>query len=314
MTSDGQRIEVGANIASADEVPSALEQGAEGIGLFRTEMLFLDRDAAPSEDEQYESYCRAARTAGGLPVIIRLLDVGGDKPAPYLNLPDESNPFLGQRGVRVYAARPELIRTQLRAIHRVLAIGQVEGSVYMGLGEALMEEMAYRGDRFGVHKIPSLLEYKSPTTKEMPEVVTYLVEDPDPQGPFGAKEVGQGPLLPIMPAVANAVFDALGVRVDQVPITPDLVMKALASKDRRAGPRSSPATTGSHAARGERPTPSTAATTTRSGARRSTIPCGSSRRCASRGSRRGCRGSRSCVGAPRSARSSTASTCRRSRR
>jgi CO/xanthine dehydrogenase Mo-binding subunit len=127
-----------------------------------------------------------------------------------------------------------------RAIHRVLTIGQVEGSVYMGLGEALMEEMAYREDRFGVHKIPSLLEYKSPTTKEMPEVVTYLVEDPDPAGPFGAKEVGQGPLLPIMPAVANAVFDALGVRVDQVPITPELVRRALEAKDRRAGPRSFP--------------------------------------------------------------------------
>jgi hypothetical protein len=110
----------------------------------------------------------------------------------------------------------------------------------MGLGEALMEEMSYRDNRFGVHKIPSLLEYKSPTTKEMPEVVTYLVEDPDPNGPFGAKEVGQGPLLPIMPAVANAVYDALRVRIDEVPITPDKVLRALEAKDRRFGPRSFP--------------------------------------------------------------------------
>jgi xanthine dehydrogenase molybdopterin-binding subunit B len=122
----------------------------------------------------------------------------------------------------------------------MLVIGQVEGSVYMGLGEALMEEMAYRPNRFGVHKIPSLLEYKSPTTHEMPEVVTYLVKDADPNGPFGAKEVGQGPLLPMMPAVANAVFDALGVRVDEIPITPDKVLKALEAKDRRYGPTSYP--------------------------------------------------------------------------
>ncbi len=127
-----------------------------------------------------------------------------------------------------------------QCINEMLVIGQVEGSVYMGLGEAVMEEMAYRGNRFGVHKIPSLLEYKSPTTKEMPPVETYIIEDPDPNGPFGAKEVGQGPLLPIMPAVANAIFDAVGVRVDEVPITPDKVLKALGAKDKRCGPRSFP--------------------------------------------------------------------------
>jgi CO/xanthine dehydrogenase Mo-binding subunit len=125
-------------------------------------------------------------------------------------------------------------------IHRAMTIGQVEGSVYMALGEALMEEMAYRENRFGVHKIPSMLEYKSPTTKEMPPVETILVEDPDPNGPFGAKEVGQGPLLPVIPAVANALYDALRVRVDEVPITPEKVLRALAAKDRRFGPTSFP--------------------------------------------------------------------------
>jgi CO/xanthine dehydrogenase Mo-binding subunit len=114
-----------------------------------------------------------------------------------------------------------------RSLNPALVVGQVEGSVYMGLGEAMMEAMSYRGNRFGVHKIPSMLEYKTPTSMEMPEVVTYLIEDPDPNGPFGAKEAGQGPLLPIMPAVANAVFDAVGVRVDEVPVTPEKVFDAM---------------------------------------------------------------------------------------
>jgi 4-hydroxybenzoyl-CoA reductase alpha subunit len=129
-----------------------------------------------------------------------------------------------------------------KCINPVLVVGQVEGSVYMGLGEAMMEEMAYRSGVNGnvVHKFPSLLEYKSPTTKEMSEVVTFLVEDPDPNGPFGAKEVGQGPLLPIPPAVANALFDAVGVRVDEIPATPEKVHAALklaaAGKPARVGP------------------------------------------------------------------------------
>ncbi|HEX3253792.1 MAG TPA: molybdopterin cofactor-binding domain-containing protein [Pyrinomonadaceae bacterium] len=119
-----------------------------------------------------------------------------------------------------------------RSINPMLVIGQVEGSVYMGLGEILMEEMAYRANRNVVHKFPSLLEYKSPTTMEMCDVKTYLIEDPDPNGPYGAKEVGQGPLLPVPPAVANAVYNAVGVRIDEVPITPEKVMRALKDKSR----------------------------------------------------------------------------------
>ena len=103
-----------------------------------------------------------------------------------------------------------------------------------------MEEMAYRGTRNVVHKIPSMLEYKSPTTLEMCDVTTYLVANPDDNGPYGAKEVGQGPLLPMMPAVANAVFDAVGVRVDEVPITPEKVLKALKLKARGSDPRHGP--------------------------------------------------------------------------
>ncbi len=127
-----------------------------------------------------------------------------------------------------------------RSINAATVMGQIEGSVYMGLGEALMEEMAYRGNRNVVHKIPSLLEYKSPTTLEMCDVVTYVVEDPDPNGPFGAKECGQGPLLPVPPAVANAVYDAVGVRIDEVPITPEKVFKALRRKAKGEAPRYGP--------------------------------------------------------------------------
>src|SRR6266536_2179659 len=108
-----------------------------------------------------------------------------------------------------------------KSVNPMLVMGQVEGSVYMGLGEALMEEMTYRANRNLVHKFPSMLEYKSPTTLEMCDVKTFLIEDPDPNGPFGAKEVGQGPLLPVPPAVANAVYNAVGVRIDEVPITPE---------------------------------------------------------------------------------------------
>jgi 4-hydroxybenzoyl-CoA reductase alpha subunit len=132
-----------------------------------------------------------------------------------------------------------------KSINPMLVMGQVEGSVYMGLGEILMEEMVYRTNRNVVHKFPSMLEYKSPTTMEMCDVKTYLIEDPDPNGPFGAKEVGQGPLLPVPPAVANAVYNAVGVRIDEVPITPEKVLKALREKargrDGRFGPGAVPA-------------------------------------------------------------------------
>jgi len=133
-----------------------------------------------------------------------------------------------------------------RAVNPVLARGQVEGSVYMGLAEALMEEQVFRRlppklSGALVHKFPSLLEYKSPTSLDMPEVETILVEDPDPNCPFGAKEAGQGPLLPVMPAVANAIFDAVGVRIDELPITPDKVLRALQLQAQGKEPRVGPA-------------------------------------------------------------------------
>jgi len=132
-----------------------------------------------------------------------------------------------------------------RALNPVLALGQIEGSIYMGLGEAVMEEQAFRRlpKRLSpslVHKMPSMLEYKSPGFHDMPEMVNYMIETDDERGPYGAKEAGQGPLLPIMPALANAIFDAVGVRVDQVPIHPDMVLKALHDKQHGREPRFGP--------------------------------------------------------------------------
>jgi len=124
-----------------------------------------------------------------------------------------------------------------RALNPLLVEGQVEGSVYMGIGEALMEAQVFRKN---VHKAPSMLEYKTPTTLETPEIHTILVETDDPEGPFGAKEAGQGPLLPVMPAIANAIYQAVGVRVDEIPITPEKVLKGLElkrqGKPARVGP------------------------------------------------------------------------------
>ena len=122
-----------------------------------------------------------------------------------------------------------------RAFNPLLVEGQTEGSVYMALGEVLMEEQIFR--KSGLHKIPSILEYKSPTTLETPEIETILVETNDPEGPFGAKEAGQGPLLPVIPAVSNAVYDAVGVRIHEIPITPDKILRAF---DKRLKPVSIP--------------------------------------------------------------------------
>ncbi|HTW59006.1 MAG TPA: phosphoenolpyruvate--protein phosphotransferase [Terriglobales bacterium] len=126
ITSDGTRIEVAANVSSGDEITLAFENGADGIGLFRTEMLFLGRDDAPSEEEQFAIYSEAARAAAGRPVIIRTFDIGGDKQVPYLNHRSEENPFLGYRGARLYPEHRDLLQTQLRAILRASAAGQVQ--------------------------------------------------------------------------------------------------------------------------------------------------------------------------------------------
>jgi phosphocarrier protein FPr len=121
VTLDGRRIEVVANIGSPDDVPAAIENGAEGVGLLRTEFLFLERDSMPSEDEQVAAYTSIAKGLQGRPLILRTLDVGADKPLPYLPQRPEANPFLGVRGIRLALEQPELLEMQLRAVLRTAA-------------------------------------------------------------------------------------------------------------------------------------------------------------------------------------------------
>ena len=125
-TADGRRIEVAANLGSASEAEGALEWGAEGVGLFRTEFLFMERDDLPSEDEQYDAYSTVARAFGEKPVIIRTLDVGGDKNLPGIDQIHEDNPFLGWRGIRMSLDTPDLFKPQLRAILRAAAHGNLK--------------------------------------------------------------------------------------------------------------------------------------------------------------------------------------------
>ena len=123
ITLDGHRVEIVANIASVEDARRAGASGAEGVGLLRTEFLFLERTEAPTEDEQFAIYRDIALALDGRPVIVRTLDIGGDKPLPYLDLPAEENPFLGERGIRLCLAHPELLKQQLRAILRAAAFG-----------------------------------------------------------------------------------------------------------------------------------------------------------------------------------------------
>ena len=126
ITLDGRRIEVLANIGGLEDATRIAALGGEGVGLLRSEFLFLERRDAPTEEEQFETYKAIAEALGpGRPLIIRTLDVGGDKPLAYLPIPKEDNPFLGERGVRVGLDRPEILRTQLRAILRAAAFGKV---------------------------------------------------------------------------------------------------------------------------------------------------------------------------------------------
>lgn len=125
QTADGFHIEVAANINRASAAAEAVEAGAEGVGLMRTEFLFLERTSAPSEEEQFAAYRDMAQALGGRPLTIRTLDIGGDKEIPYLNLPKEDNAFLGIRGIRLCLQRPDLFLPQLRAIYRAASYGAI---------------------------------------------------------------------------------------------------------------------------------------------------------------------------------------------
>src|SRR5262250_2422533 len=239
-----------AALEAAERARSILADAvAERFGVPKERLRFAEKHvfdcAAPEKRMTFrEAVCLAEARFGTIgtvgsytpPKSPALFKGGGVGPSPTYSysaavVEVEVNPVLGW----VHVPRVWIAHDIGRALNPTLVRGQVEGSVYMGLGEALMEEQEFRRlpkrlSHALVHKFPSILEYKSPTTLDMPEVITELVEEPDPRGPFGAKEVGQGPLLPIMPALANAVHDAVGVRVDEIPITPEKVLKALEEK------------------------------------------------------------------------------------
>ena len=164
---DGTRVEVFANLGAPGEAPGAVAQGAEGVGLLRTEFLFLEREAAPSEDEQVGLLRAVSRGMQGRPVVVRTLDAGADKPLPFLRQPREDNPFLGVRGIRLSLAEPALLRTQLRAILRVAAEHPI----------AVMFPMVATLDEF--RAAPALLEEERAAlgSEAMPEV-GVMVEVP----------------------------------------------------------------------------------------------------------------------------------------
>ncbi|MEC2075164.1 phosphoenolpyruvate--protein phosphotransferase [Metabacillus fastidiosus] len=125
-TSDGKHVELAANIGTPEDIESVLKNGAEGVGLYRTEFLYMGRDSLPTEEEQFTAYKTVLEKMEGKPVVIRTLDIGGDKKLPYLNLPEEMNPFLGFRAIRLCLEEQSIFRTQLRALLRASAYGNLK--------------------------------------------------------------------------------------------------------------------------------------------------------------------------------------------
>jgi phosphocarrier protein FPr len=172
VTLDGKRIEVVANIGGLKDAAQVSALGGEGVGLLRSEFLFMERSTAPSEDEQFEAYKAIAQAIGKEhPLVIRTLDVGGDKPLAYLPIPKEDNPFLGERGVRVALDRPEILRVQLRAILRASAFGRV--TVMFPMISSLEEIrdvkaiLAEESQRLGIAPIPAGIMVEVPVTAVM---------------------------------------------------------------------------------------------------------------------------------------------------
>jgi multiphosphoryl transfer protein len=172
VTLDGKRIEVVANIGGLKDATQVSALGGEGVGLLRSEFLFMERSTPPSEDEQFEAYKAIAQAIGKEhPLVIRTLDVGGDKPLAYLPIPKEDNPFLGERGVRVALDRPEILRIQLRAILRASAFGRV--SVMFPMISSLEEIrdakaiLAEESQRLGIAPIPAGIMVEVPVTAVM---------------------------------------------------------------------------------------------------------------------------------------------------
>jgi phosphoenolpyruvate-protein phosphotransferase len=172
VTRDGCRVEVAANVASPREVSGAVAAGADGVGLLRTEFLFLDRESPPDEEEQVATYRAVCAGVDGRPVVLRTLDVGGDKPLPWLEQPEEPNPFLGLRGIRLGLARPAVLTTQLRAA--LLVAAEYPLRLMFPLVTTLKE---YRVARGLVDQVAGELRAAGRTVPERPEI-GVMVEVP----------------------------------------------------------------------------------------------------------------------------------------
>jgi len=222
-TRDGRRIEVAANIGSAGEAEGALEWGAEGVGLFRTEFLFMQRPELPTEDEQYEAYREVAEAFGERPVIIRTLDVGGDKDLPGVDQPEEENPFLGWRGIRMCLDVPELFKPQLRAILRAAAHGNlrimfpmVVDNVELRAAKEILdecrEELEGEGEEIGEVEVGIMVETPAAAIRAKdiaPEVAFFSIGTNDLVQYTLAADRGNERLTRLQSADHQAVLDLI---------------------------------------------------------------------------------------------------------
>ncbi len=216
-TTDGHHVEIVANIGSLDDAQAAMTKGAEGVGLLRSEFVFMDRRSAPTEDEQAAIYTDIAKALKpGQPLVIRTLDVGGDKPLPYLPIAPEENPFLGQRGIRVGLDRPEILRTQIRAILRAADAGAKINVMFpmistiedFRLAKAIFEE---ERNAMGVLPMPVGIMCEGPSTAVMAhqfaaEVDFFSVGTNDLTQYTLAMERGHPKLAPQVDALNPAVL------------------------------------------------------------------------------------------------------------
>ena len=223
-TRDGLRIKVAANIGSAEEAESALEWGAEGVGLFRTEFLFMERPELPSEEEQYGAYRKVAEAFGERPVIIRTLDVGGDKDLPGVDQPEEENPFLGWRGIRMCLDVPELFKPQLRAILRAASHGNLRimfpmivDTVELHAAKELIQEcrreLENEGTQFGEVDIGVMVETPAAAIRAAdlaPEVSFFSIGTNDLVQYTLAADRGNERLRRLQSADHPAVLDLIG--------------------------------------------------------------------------------------------------------
>lgn len=220
ITQDGHRIEVVANIGNQKDAEKGVSLGAEGVGLLRSEFVFMERDSAPSEDEQTEIYTNIARVLGDRPLIIRTLDVGGDKPLPYLPIPHEENPFLGVRGVRIGFDRPDILRTQLRAILRASTQGNVKVMFPMiatledwRMAKAMLEE---ERQKLGIPPIQSGIMVEVPSAAVMAEQFAreadfFSVGTNDLTQYTLAMDRGHPKLAPYVDSLSPAVMSLIGM-------------------------------------------------------------------------------------------------------